>query len=603
MAASSPEKNTSPFASRGLEQHATIDLLREGMVASQGIVLERAAAIGLNRAYMGERWPDLGVRLVDYRETFPQLVTPERTDDTARRRETFRQICAQAKSLGIEPWVNLNILNYPDNFTTLFPDAIATAPLTADRWMRGKGARGLAKQPQLCASSTSFKRLVEAQLTELCRLPDIVGIECWLTAADTDMFYCACEVCRKKSIAEMIVEFAAYAHPVCLRHGKKLLLRCYLGGWRCALEADVWPEAAPLIPSEIEICYKQQNGDLMNWHGPNTMAGLLKPHPEHAEFDLAGEYRGTNYGMVCTVRWQMQELLQHFLKKGVTGVACRGVDTIHPFDLDKWIFGALIQNPNLDVKAWSSEWAAERYGEAGDEVLAVLDECAEIMRLAMYVQGVQWASWAVPQNLARLRFILFDRCAGCVPGSYERLQPTPANIAAIIQEKELALQKANLLVDRCARLQGRLADEFFAPLDASVRYLRAYTSITGPLMESVFRFLAWSQSFSEAAREYIRIPLLSSIEAGNQQLAKILAEVETMDLKSLILVTSHAGFVDAGSLDKFREPFNNASVVLREIRQLIETESASWWAYYPSPDRWPEKFRAGLEIYEAAGPA
>jgi hypothetical protein len=56
--------------------------------------------------------------------------------------------------------------------------------------------------------------------------------------------------------------------------------------------------------------------------------------------------------------------------------------------------------------------------------------------LSMYVQ---WASWAVPQNLGRLHFILFDRCAACVPGSYERLQPTPANIDAVIQEKALAL--------------------------------------------------------------------------------------------------------------------------------------------------------------------
>jgi len=584
-----------------LEQHGTIDLLRPDIVASQGAILKRAAAIGLNRAYMGERWPDLGVRLIDYRETIPELADPTRTEDATRRRDTFAQICRHAASLGIEPWVNLNIVNYPDNFTALFPDAIAVPPLTADRWMRGKGTRGLSKQPQLCASSASFRKLVEAQLTELCRLQEIVGIECWLTAADTDLFYCACETCRKKSMADMITEFASYAHPVCARHDKKLLLRTYLGGWRCALEPGVWPDAAVRIPSEVEIAYKQQTGDFMNWHGPSVLAGRLAPHPEVVEFDLAGEYRGTNYGMVCTVRWQMQELIQHFLKHGATGIACRGVDTVHAFDLDKWLFGALIQNPDLDVAAWSGEWAARRYGKAGDEVLAILDECAEIMRLSMYVQGVQWASWAVPQNLSRLRFILFDRCAACVPGSYERLQPNPSNIEAIIREKELALQMATRLVERCAPLRDKLDASFFTPLDASVRYLRAYTAIAAPLMESFFRYLAWMQTFSEVTREYARIPLLAAIDSGQRQHAKIIADLRQLDLAALATLASPAGFVDYTDLNKFREPFDYAANILAEIRKQIEIESASWWAYYPGPDRWPEELRGSHEIYKDIG--
>ena len=53
--------------------------------------------------------------------------------------------------------------------------------------MRTPPARGLSKQPQLCPSSASFKKLAVAQMTELCQLPHIGGIECFLTAADTDV--------------------------------------------------------------------------------------------------------------------------------------------------------------------------------------------------------------------------------------------------------------------------------------------------------------------------------------------------------------------------------------------------------------------------------
>ncbi len=585
-----------------MEQHgSTINLDDEGTLARQGAVLERAAAIGLNRAYMGEAWPNLGVRLVDYRETLPELASTELTAATIPRRKIFEEICAKARNAGIDPWVNFNVINYPDHFTQLFTDAIATAPPTADRWMKSSGARGLSKQPQLCPSSASFRKLASAQTTELCRMP-IDGVECWLTAADCDLFYCACEVCRTKSIGDVIVEFADYAHPICEAHGKKLLLRCYLGGWRCGLESDTWPEVATRIHPDIEIAYKQQNGDFMNWHGPNTLAGQLAPHRETVEFDLAGEYRGTNYGMISTVRWQLQELLQHFLKLGVTAVCCRGIDTTHPFDLDRWVFGALMKNPELDVAAWCGEWAARRYGASGGEVLAILDECAEIMQLAMYVRGVQWASWAVPQSLSRIRFILFDRSAPCVEGSYARLQPTPENIREIIKEKELALTKADALVERCARLEGSLDDAFFKPLFASVSYLRAYTAITGPLLESFFRFFAWSQTFSETSREYIRIPLVTSLGEGHRRIEKYRQEVERMNLAALTQLTSHAGFVDAKALNKFQEPFGYAAGILKEIEAEIDVESASWWAFYPSPERWPERVRGSRELYKDTRP-
>ncbi len=76
------------------------------------------------------------------------------------------------------------------------------------------------------------------------------------------------------------------------------------------------------------------------------------------------------------------------------------------------------------------------------------------------------------------------------------------------REKELALQKATGSWNAALSLRDKLDVSFFTPLDASVRYLRAYTAIAAPLMESFFRYLAWMQTFSEVTRDYARIPLL-----------------------------------------------------------------------------------------------
>lgn len=588
------------FRYRGLEQHYTIDLSPEnpGALSRQEEILQRIARIGLNRVYMGERWPDLGLRLIDYSETLPELATTEGMADSAGRRATFGRICSEARRLGIDPWISWNTINYPDCFTGKFPDAIAAPPPASERWLRSPPARGLSKQPQLCPSSASFKRLAIAQLTELCQLPGIGGIECFLTGGDTDIFYCNCALCRRKSMSEMIAEFAGLILPVCKTAGKRLALRCYLGGWRCALETEVWREVVPLISTDIEITYKQQQGDLMNWHGPNPLAGTLKGHVENVEFDVYGEYRGVNYGIVCSVRWQIQELIKHYRDAGVTGILCRGLDNQHPFDLDKWLFGALAADPDLNVASWCLDWASKRYGPAGGKVLSILDDCAEVIRLSMYIRGVQWASWAVPQNLSRLRFILFDRSAPCSPGASERLDVTPENRAIIAEEKKLALRKANEIVACCAALEHELDPRFFVPLMNSVRFLWAYVSMTGPLIDAFFDFLTWSRSNSEVTRERQRCSILAAIEATETAIASARREVGVLALPELARLCDVAGFIKDTSLqERFDEPFVNAEMILSDIRERIDTCPASWWSVYPWPERWPVALRGSQELF------
>jgi len=215
------------------------------------------------------------------------------------------------------------------------------------------------------------------------------------------------------------------------------------------------------------------------------------------------------------------------------------------------------------------------------------------------VRGVQWASWAVPQNLSRLRFILFDRSAPCTPGAFERLQPTPENREMIGAEKKAALQKADEIVARCEALDSKLESRFLMPLGNSVRYLRAYVSLSGPLMDAFFAFLAWEQSNSEVTREYHRFYIMSAIETAEQSVIQAREQVSRLDLAELERMSEVAGFVQTTSLEKkFDEPFHNARVILNEIRECINTTPASWWSVYPWPERWPAKLRDVGELYK-----
>ena len=210
----------------------------------------------------------------------------------------------------------------------------------------------------------------------------------------------------------------------------------------------------------------------------------------------------------------------------------------------------------------------------------------------MYVRGVQWASWAVPQNLARWRFILFDRCAPCVPGSNERLQPTEENIAAISAEKKEAVDRAEALVRRCENLQGQLAAQFLAPLEASCRYLQAYVLMVEPLVESAFRFLRWEQTSSEVTREYARVTLLDSLARARAALQDTRARLDQVDTTQLAALAG-----GKPEPERFAQPFGFAETILNDIAGRIEIEPSSWWSVYPWPERWPESLRGAAELY------
>jgi hypothetical protein len=153
-------------------------------------------------------------------------------------------------------------------------------------------------------------------------------------------------------------------------------------------------------------------------------------------------------------------------------------------------------------------------------------------------------------------------------------------------------------VRRCDALQFELDGWFLTPLCSSVRYLRAYTGITGPLMDAFFGYLAWSQSHSEVYREQQRVFILAAIETTRQAIEKSREEIRGINLTELARLADGAGYLEGLSLNaKFDEPFRNADVVLNDIRNVIDTAPASWWSIYPWPERWPAALQNSCELY------
>lgn len=579
----------SSFTVRACELHQRMDLAEvssakygvDGLIAT----LSYAADIGLNRAFVSESWPNGLARLIDYATVWPELADAADATAVKRRLKNWERVAAHAEQLGIELYAIYHPLSYPVTFPARFPDACAVDPPCFERYVK----RTLHKRPvgKVCPSSSAVRQLLDVQFRALCGLPGVRGVSCWLNRADTDLMYCNCEKCRRGTVADGLLNFITDAAQRCRAAGAKLAMRTYLGDWRGGLETAEFSALANRLPASVEIIIKQQAGDMFHRHPDNPLAGPLHHATVLVEMDVYGEYRGVQCGIISSVRHDLKRRMQGFRDAGLHGVVARGIECRHELSLDPDLFGALSRNPDLDVESWSRAWAKQRFGAVGDGVLAVLDIAEQVCGAAMYACGVNWASWGIPDDLYRLRYILFDRNARCVPGACALLDAGEATICMVAGEQAEARTLAHRLLVRCNALRPLLDAGLFSRLQASCLWLNAYTHVTGPLLASFFRFLDWERQRSEIEREHRRPALCEAMLTAEHAIDKAVSEVSLIDAGALAQQQVPAG----APRESLTTPFDNARRILADIDREISTPPASFSGPHPWPERWSHKFR------------
>ncbi len=572
------------FAQRIVEFHHGLNLDPDGRESQSRMkdILRRASDLGMNKVFFGESWPRGMHRLVSYRAK-PELAAGVDQSAVARRQEAYRDLADLAAELKLALHAVIHPISYPPGFLERYPEAAAVAPPGWDRHL----ILDQPMRPALCPHHPATRDLLRCQVEEILELPGIEGVSCWLNMADSLVFACDCPVCHPQPLDACISEVGNFLHEICGAKKKTLNIRTYLGSWQCGLETACFKAVDTQLHPAVRLTYKQQQGDMYNEHPTNPLLGSLGERPQAMEIDCYGEYRGSTMGLITSCRHQIRERLQKAGQVGLDAAVLRGLHHEHPFAVDHVCFSALTRDVNCDVDAVALTHLAQRFGEAGAGILGLLDDGNELCRRTMYLRGVDWASWSVPAGLNRLRFVLFDRSASCVPGAFPRLKVDEA----LLNEQETlqaeAISLAEGMKTRAEALSAYLSPGEGAALSASMQVAAIYARLCGCLMASVLRAFRWEACPSPTMREFLRLDLLEHLRRTAEGVEEAHQRMKMVDGRALAPLMSPIELLNLTPAQRIVEPVKNARMICDEIFSLIDRPPASFTGISPLPGRWP----------------
>ena len=572
------------FRQRIAEFHHGLNLDPDGQASQSRMkdILHRASALGMNTVYFGESWPQGLHRMVSYRAK-PELAALVDQAAVARRQGAYLELAELASNLKLDLHAVIHPISYPSGFLERYPEAAAVAHPGWDRHhVLDKPMR-----PALCPHQRSTREMLQCQVEEILELPGIQGVSCWMNMADSLVFACDCPICRSQTLDVCISEIGNFLHDICAAKKKALNIRTYLGSWQCGLETACFKSVDAQLQPAVRLTYKQQQGDMYNEHPINPLLGALGERPQSMEIDCYGEYRGSAMGLITSCRHQIQERLKKASQVGLDSAVMRGIHHEHTFAVDHACFSALTRDVNCDVDAVALSHLSKRFGEAAPGILAILDDGNELCHRTMYVSGVHWASWSVPAGLNRLRFILFDRSASCVPGALQGLQ---VDEALLIKHEALqaeAISLAEGMKRRAEALSPFLSREDEAALLASVQMADAYARLCHCLMASVLQAFRWEACPSPTMREFLRLDLLDYLRRATGGIEDSFQRIQRVDGSALSPLMGPIELLNLTPAQRLVEPVKNARIICDEIASLIDKPPTSFTGISPLPYRWP----------------
>ena len=572
------------FRQRIAEFHHGLNLDPDGQASQSRMkdILHRASALGMNTVYFGESWPQGLHRMVSYRAK-PELAALVDQAAVARRQGAYLELAELASNLKLDLHAVIHPISYPSGFLERYPEAAAVAHTGWDR----HHALDKPMRPALCPHQCSTREMLQCQVDEILELPGIRGVSCWMNMADSLVFACDCPICRSQTLDVCISEIGNFLHDICAAKKKALNIRTYLGSWQCGLETACFKSVDAQLQPAVRLTYKQQQGDMYNEHPINPLLGALGERPQSMEIDCYGEYRGSAMGLITSCRHQIQERLKKASQVGLDSAVMRGIHHEHTFAVDHACFSALTRDVNCDVDAVALSHLSKRFGEAAPGILAILDDGNELCHRTMYVSGVHWASWSVPAGLNRLRFILFDRSASCVPGALQGLQ---VDEALLIKHEALqaeAISLAEGMKRRAEALSPFLSREDEAALLASVQMADAYARLCHCLMTSVLQAFRWEACPSPTMREFLRLDLLDYLRRATGGIEDSFQRIQRVDGSALSPLMGPIELLNLTPAQRLVEPVKNARIICDEIASLIDKPPTSFTGISPLPYRWP----------------
>lgn len=414
---------------------------------------------------------------------------PVRLHTIENNRHYIKRVIDEAKSLGINFYLEVKELYYPEALLEIIPELRST-------------------DGTVCASHPFWWEFLQAKTQELlAMLPEIAGIIVSPATRESKVSIstntCKCERCQQTKDLDWYRRLLEAMYQPLSANGKRLILRDFS---YTADQQNISIDAASLVSKDIVIALKNTPHDFYPTFPNNPRIGKTNGHLQWVEFDTWGQFFGIGF-FPCSVVEDMKERIQYNIEHGVTGIWLRTDwevltegSSFNSFNLlNVFAGGILAQNPDVDVDVIYQAWTDYGLLSALQSESCLKDPVSpssptatqklkefmiaswSVMKKAVYVRGhVIHEDMMFPLSM-KMAFDMMVKIHGrddWEPGASKLVEPTCENIEFILKEKREAIEEVNhlpeILQPKTLGLPRELAEELEIMLDLYKYYVLGF---------------------------------------------------------------------------------------------------------------------------------
>jgi hypothetical protein len=476
-------------------------------------VPDYVAALGVN-VLLGSR-----AGTVSFKDSLPEvyanLSASERERLEARAAEESARSAEFAKECH-DADVDCSALLYGNDFERWSPALYAAVLKT---WPSAKGT----SEPHswekgtLCPSDANTWRAIEAYVREFAQRTQVDTLT--VTFWDRYGIFCQDDRCREDGLNQFPNELYAcvsHYHDALRPLGIKLIVRTWSSGvphwlgtnWVHApgyggfggSGVDLWRRVIAEVPGEVTLQTKVYESDCQPVTRFSTLLGHARPHPEIAEWQIAGQTTGRFYfpaSLVDHTSETMRRTLELLgpdngvnLFPGATEQTNFNLfnDIANSINLYAW--RQLSWNPQADVQGIWMDWAVPIYGAkaAGHVVRALRLSEETVDRLFCPLGLGSDTNSNFAPTIDRRTTLLKYTNRYYLPDGRQALEPTRENIARVQAEKDHCLANLDKIGRELAAAAPDLKPAQARELALRFGWLREFAVVARALDVSLWRY-------------------------------------------------------------------------------------------------------------------
>jgi hypothetical protein len=457
---------------------------------------------------------------------------PSRRGENAifNNRAYLESVIVAAHAAGIETWLNVKEIGFSDEVLALQPEVF--------------------KAGAICPSEPFWAGYVAAKTDELLGdFPGLAGVIVSFgsqeSRASRAQNRCRCALCAAEPLEGWYGRIIAAMHGPVRRHGRRLAVRDF-----AYKPEDHRPLVAAMraAPDDIVFCIKAMPHDFYLTFPDNPALGALPGRAQWVEYDCLGQFFGWGL-MPCLVLDDLAERVPRWRAAGASGAVLRieweRINDLDALDnlaeLNLIAAAALVGGAAPTAEAVCEGWlAAHGHDPDGAAWLAaILRDTLPVMRATAYTGGfVSADNSMLPRSVARAWWGAEVRDA-LVPWAPDRaggLSLDAARLAALLAEKDAALEAARMLVERVRRGAPGLDPALHRAVLEAFRYFETW--VEGHRLAAHVCLLARhvTQQRAAAARDALHAAC-AALEAFADRIAPLAADPEVPH--QLVMLLDH----------------------------------------------------------------